>query len=264
MYQCRHRRRVRAVGHVRVVAVVDELMVPEQTAPGQLDLSGAIAELASIVLAHESLELVLGRLTAIAKRTVPGAFEVSVTMRDRNPVTAATTAEFACAVDEAQYEAGYGPCLDALRFGETVVVDNQLTETRWPEYSPRAAEAGVGSSVSVPLEVVDEHVAALNIYGDRPYAFGPEAIRAAEDLAIYAAIVLNNADLYYSATSLAEQMADAMSSRAVIEQAKGVLMAGRHCDADEAFAILVKLSQQTHRKLRAVAQAIIDQITTGA
>lgn len=241
--------------------VVDELIVPEQVVPGAIDLSGAIAELASIVLAHESLELVLGRLTEITKRAVPGAYEVSVTMRDRNPVTAATTAEFACAVDEAQYDAGYGPCLDALRFGLTVVVDDQASETRWPEYSPRAAEVGVGSSVSVPLEVVDEHVAALNIYGARPHAFGPAAIKAAEDLAVYAAIMLNNADLYYGATSRAEQMTEAMSSRAVIEQAKGVLMAGRRCDADEAFAILVKLSQQTHRKLRDVAQAIIDQIT---
>jgi GAF domain-containing protein len=251
--------------------VVDELVVPEQVVHAQLgqaepsqevrtELASAIAELASIVLAHESLELILGRLTAIAKRTVPGAYEVSVTMRDRDPVTAATTAEFATAVDECQYAAGYGPCLDALRFGETVVVEDQATETRWPQYSPRAAEVGVGSSVSVPLRVVDEHVGALNIYGDRPHAFGPDAVRAAEDLSVYAAIMLNNADLYYSATSLADQMSNAMTSRAVIEQAKGVLMAGRRCDADEAFGILVKLSQQTHRKLREVAQAIIDQI----
>jgi AmiR/NasT family two-component response regulator len=59
-------------------------------------------------------------------------------------------------------------------------------------------------------------------------------------------------------------MTEAMASRAVIEQAKGVLMGGRRCDADEAFGILVKLSQQSHRKLRDVAQTIIDQISAGS
>jgi GAF domain-containing protein len=213
------------------------------------------------VLAHESFELVMQRLTLITNRTVPGAFEVSITMRDRDPVTVASTAAFAVAVDECQYEAGYGPCLDALRLGTTVTVEDQAIEVRWPQYSPRAVEAGVGSSVSVPLQVADEHVAALNIYGDVPHAFTAQAVLVAEELAVYAGAVLNNADMYYTAASLAEQMTEAMGSRAVIEQAKGVLMAGRRCNADAAFDILVKLSQRSHQKLRVVAQSIIDHVS---
>lgn len=236
-------------------------MVDEAVRPDRIDLGQAVALLASIVLGHESFELVIERLTAVAKRAVPGAFEVSVTMRDRRPVTVAATDNFATAIDQAQYDAGYGPCLDALRAGRTVVVEDQSIETRWPQYSPRAVELGVGSSVSVPLRIADEHAAALNVYGDHAHAFTPEAVRATEDLAVYAAVVVNNADLYCTATSRAEQMSEAMASRAVIEQAKGVLMAGRRCSADEAFGILVKLSQETHRKLREIAQAIVDDIS---
>jgi GAF domain-containing protein len=236
-------------------------MTEELTHADRAALSDAIAAMAGIVLGDGPFETVLAKLTEIAKRTIAGAFEVSVTMENRQPATAARTAAFAEAIDEAQYAAGDGPCLEALRDGLTVVVTNQHTESRWPQYSQRAAEAGIGSSISVPLLVNDRHVAALNIYGAEPDAFSREAITAAESLAVYAAIILANADLYYTRASLAEQMTEAMASRAIIEQAKGVLMSSRRCDADEAFAILVKLSQQSHRKLREVAQALVDQIT---
>jgi AmiR/NasT family two-component response regulator len=115
----------------------------------------------------------------------------------------------------------------------------------------------------VPLLIEDKHIAALNIYGSEPHAFSAEAVQSAEDLAVYAAVVINNADLYFGATAKADQLSEAMSSRAMIEQAKGVLMGGRRCGADEAFEILVKVSQQTHRKLRDVAQSIIDQVSSG-
>ena len=81
----------------------------EQASTDRLDIAGAVASLASIVLAHESFELVLEHLTGIAKRTVPGAFEVSITMRDRDPFTVATTAEFAAIVDASQYAPGTVP-----------------------------------------------------------------------------------------------------------------------------------------------------------
>jgi GAF domain-containing protein len=232
--------------------------------PGRLDLAGAVRALAGIVLGSQPFDEVLKSLTEVTKQTVDGAFEVSVTIEGRDPRTVASTAAFADGVDEAQYDAGYGPCLDALRFGETVVVENQRTETRWPQYSPRAAAAGVGSSVSVPLLVDDTHIAALNIYGAEPHAFGVVSVRAAEDLAVYAAVVVNNAGLYFEATTKVEQLAEAMTSRAVIEQAKGVLMGARRCSSDEAFGILVRLSQQSNRKLRDVAQGIVDQISTGS
>jgi AmiR/NasT family two-component response regulator len=67
--------------------------------------------------------------------------------------------------------------------------------------------------------------------------------------------------LYQAQGQMAEQLQSAMQSRAVIEQAKGILMGDRRCDAEQAFNILVKLSQDSNRKLREVAQAVVDQAT---
>lgn len=66
-----------------------------------------------------------------------------------------------------------------------------------------------------------------------------------------------NAHLYDATASLAQHMQAAMEHRAVIEQAKGILIGERHCTPDEAFAILAKLSQDTNTKLRDVASALV-------
>jgi GAF domain-containing protein len=229
-----------------------------------IDATQAMAELSGMVLSDHSYEAVLGRATLIAQRAIPGAAEVSVTMENDRPVTVASSGPLANEVDESQYDAGYGPCLDALRLGVTIVVEDQATESRWPEYSPRAAAAGVRSSLSVPLPVDGHAIGAFNCYALQSHAFDEVAIKTAEDLAVYAGIVLNNADLYFTASSRAEQMAEAMKSRAVIEQAKGILIGSRRCDADDAFGILVRLSQETHRKLFDVAQAMVDQAVARA
>ncbi len=68
--------------------------------------------------------------------------------------------------------------------------------------------------------------------------------------------------LYESTAKLAQQLDLAMQSRAVIEQAKGILMGQRLCTADEAFTLLVDLSQRSNRKLRDVAQALVDSATS--
>jgi GAF domain-containing protein len=218
----------------------------------------AALELAGIALSGPSYDEVLQRATEVAKRVVPGAAEVSVTMENGRPVTVAFSGQLAADVDESQYDAGYGPCLDAIRLQQTVVVEDLASESRWPKYTPRALDAGVRSSVSVPLPVDGRHVGGFNVYGTEPHAFDEKAVTLAEELAGYAGIVLNNASLYFSAATQAEQMAEAMRSRAVIEQAKGILMGSRRCTADEAFSILVKLSQESGRKLHLVAQSLVD------
>jgi GAF domain-containing protein len=228
-----------------------------------LTATAAALELAGLVLAGVSYDDVLARASLVAKRTIPGADEVSITMENGRPVTVAFTGQLAADVDESQYDAGYGPCLDAIRLGQTVLVEDLETDPRWPDYTPRALDAGVRSSVSVPLPVDGHHVGGFNVYGLTARAFDQTSITAIEELAAYAGIVLNNAHLYFAATNRTEQLEQAMKSRAVIEQAKGILMGARHCNADEAFSILVKLSQQSGRKLNTVAHALVDQATTG-
>ena len=80
-----------------------------------------------------------------------------------------------------------------------------------------------------------------------------------ETLAAAVASLLQESELRSTMQTMVDDMRAALSSRAVIDQAKGIVMGDQHCTADEAFQHLVRLSNQTHRKVREVAQAIVDQ-----
>jgi len=225
----------------------------------------AFAELARLTLAEHSLDTVMETVARLAKSTVPGASEVSVTLLEKGrATTVAATGTLAVAVDERQYARGSGPCLDSIAAGEPVRIDDMRTETRWPGYARDAARDGVGSSLSIPVPVQREISAALNVYSTSEHAFDDSSLELAETFAAYAGVALANMHLYEAQSKVAEQLQAAMQSRAVIEQAKGILMGQRRCSAQEAFDVLVRLSQDKNRKLRDVAQALVDEAAQGA
>jgi len=218
----------------------------------------AFAELGRTKLSESTLDDVLNTVAAVARRALPGAADVSVTLvRGGAPYTAAHTGELATQLDERQYEHHQGPCLQAAAEQRTISVPDTATDPRWDGWAKRAAAAGVGSVLSVGLPVLDDVSGALNIYGSRPGAFDDDAVELAHSFARYAAVALANAHLYHHTTETVRHMQAAMDSRAVIEQAKGIIMAERRCDADEAFALLTRISQNTNRKVRDVAAALV-------
>ena len=225
-----------------------------------MDPMAAFAELGQLRLSENDLRQVLARIAELAKAAIPGAAEVSVTLlADQGAGTAAYTGQLALDMDETQYEHGGGPCMDAAADPTSVrSVPDAAAETRWAGYGEAAAHAGVGSSLSVGIPVVQQLTGALNIYSRDTHAFDEEAIGLAETFASYAAVALANAHLYETTSALAQQLAEAMSSRAVIEQAKGILMAQQGIDGDEAFQVLSRASQGSNRKLRDIAQAVVD------
>jgi GAF domain-containing protein len=228
------------------------------TSNGPLDPAEAYAQLGTIKLAETDLAGVLATIAGLAQRTIPGAAEVSVTLiRDGKAHTAAFTGDLAMRMDEPQYQSGNGPCLDASAGAVSLSVTETETESRWPRWASSASEQGVLSSLSIGLPIQEMVVGALNVYAVSAHAFNDDAIAVAEKFADYAAVALANAQLYDSTATLAQHMRDAMASRAVIEQAKGIIMGGRRCSADEAFDILVKLSQSSNRKLRDVAEVLV-------
>jgi AmiR/NasT family two-component response regulator len=113
----------------------------------------------------------------------------------------------------------------------------------------------------MPVPVQETVHGALNLYATEAQAFDGEARDLARAFASYAAVGMANAHLYSSARQQAENLDRAMQSRAVIEQAKGIVMAQRHCSAAEAFGILTAASQRSNRKLRDIAAAIVDAVT---
>ena len=220
----------------------------------------AFEELGRVTLADNSIETVMEKVAALTKRTLAGAAEVSVTFVQRGKAsTVATTGPLALLLDERQYARGYGPCLDSIAGGEPLLVADMATETRWPDFAAEARKQGAGSSLSIPVPVQREVSAALNIYSTQSNAFDGDAVELASTFAAYAGVGLANMHLYEAQGKVAEQLQAAMASRAVIEQAKGILMGQRGCSAERAFDVLVKLSQDTNRKLRDVAQALVDE-----
>ena len=217
--------------------------------------------LSQVALVDRTLEEVLTDITTIAATWVPGAEATSITLlRGEKAFTAAHSGDMALAADELQYAHGYGPCMDAGRGGVTLRVDDMRTEKRWPDYVAHVVETTpVRSSLSVPLPYQGSSIGALNIYSTRPEAFAsPESLRAGMDVAEVIAVAVANADAHAQLFDQARNMRLAMESRAVIEQAKGVLMAQRRVTAEQAFETLREASQRYNRKLRDIAVGIVE------
>lgn len=226
--------------------------------------NAAFEELGALTAADRPLDDILRRTVDLTKSVLRVPVEASVTLVDADrAMTPASTTDTVRELDETQYLLGYGPCLAAAEGGQLVSIADLADESRWPDFTAAARGRGVRSMLSVPLPVQRQVIGALNMYSTAPGGFRGEVVTAAERFGTYAAVAIANARLLLSTAELAEQMAQAMRSRAGIEQAKGILMRDRHCGADEAFDILVNLSQASHRKLREVAQLIVDNAVEG-
>jgi GAF domain-containing protein len=226
---------------------------------------GLLRELSRVEFPGRDLPAILRDITAIAARGIPGAESTSITLvRGDVGYTAAHHGDMALAADELQYERGYGPCLDAGRGNETLRIDDMRTEQRWPDYAARVQEVGVRSSMSVPLPFQSSAIGALNVYSSEPAAFASdESLAAGRSVAESIAVAVANADSHAHLAEQARNMRQAMESRAVIEQAKGVLMAQRHVGPEEAFEILRAASQRYNRKLREIALGIVESTREG-
>jgi GAF domain-containing protein len=228
-----------------------------------MDPADAFARLGRIKLSVTDLDGVFQQIADLAKRTIPGVSEASVSVVSaKGPSTPAFTGDLALALDESQYELGHGPCLDAASSTTVQAVTDMTTESRWPDWTSRARQAGAHSSLSIGLPVHEAVTGALNLYATESGAFDDDAVTLAQTFAGYAAVAMANAYLYDAKTTLAQHMEAAMTNRAVIEQAKGIIMGDRRCTPDEAFAILTKISQDTNRKVRDVAAALVARAAT--
>jgi hypothetical protein len=222
-----------------------------------------IDRLSRLRLKDHTMESALQEVAELAKGAVPGATEVSVTLVSKQRAdTVVHTGDLALHLDESQYERGYGPCLDAANDGVIMHIEDMSTETRWGDYTKVAAEQGVLSSVSLPITVHEERrlSAALNVYSTSSHAFDCEGMRTATSLAGYAETLLANMHEHDNSRQLVQQLAQALDTRPVIDQAKGILMRDRSCTAEEAFDLLVSASQRSNRKLRDIARDVVDSV----
>src|SRR5918998_171367 len=215
-------------------------------------------DLARVVLVDRDLTEVLTDITGIARRAVSAPDAASITLiRGEKAFTAAYDGQMALDADEMQYERGYGPCMDAGLAGQLLRIDDMAVEERWPDYTRHAAAHGIGSSLSVPLPFQSATIGALNTYAGRPHAFTEEDHVLAEDVASWVALAIGNAEAAARTSDELAHLQIAMRSRAVIEQAKGILMERYKITDERAFAVLTRASQQRNVKLREVAGQLV-------
>jgi len=214
------------------------------------------ADLHGVVVSNETLDSMLQRVSELAVKEVEHCDFAGITlMREGRPVTSAYTDLISPEVDQAQYDSDTGPCLDAFRYNEQFRIDDTQVEERWPEFARAASERGIRSTLSIPLMVGEAALGALNLYSLSVGAFvDPDS---ASLFGSQAAVVLANAQAYWAAQHLADHLDVAIKTRAVIEQAKGILIARHDCTADEAFDMLSRVSQHTNTKLRDVAAQVV-------
>lgn len=203
---------------------------------------------------------VLQRVAELADDLISELDAVSVTLLERSgPRTVVFSGSLAAFLDERQYEEGFGPCLDAAASGDTVIVDTTDSGGPYPTFALIAAQHGIRHSLSVGLPLAPEHGGALTCTpppdARRPPA--EEPVTLAESLADFAAVAVAGAGLQPPAAEEARHLRAAVHAWAVIDQAKGIVMATRRCTPEQAFALLARAAQQQNRGLQAVATDLV-------
>ncbi len=223
----------------------------------------ALRALSNYLVAKTSMGDTLLDVSQITVDALPGADMAGISLlgEDGRPTTGVFTDQQAPDIDAAQYESGRGPCLDSWREGKVVRLDDMQNALEvYPEFAKAAQAHGVQSTLSLPLVAGNDRLGALNLYAPVAGGFTSDDEALGTDLAAAAAIVLANASAFWAASQLSEQLGQAMQSRAVIEQAKGIVMArSPKMTADEAFDVLRKASQRENLKVRDIAQRIVER-----
>jgi hypothetical protein len=222
-------------------------------------LSPALSELAGLLLSTEAFIELLQEVAELAVRIVEPVVTCGITLAQQDRVfTVAAADELASQLDEQQYELDTGPCLQALAGGEVVDVPDLGVESRWDGYPTMAMGRGILGVHSVPLIVAGKPVGVLNLYAATPHAFGVVDRQLAALLAGQAALAVTAALRHYDEVTLSDHLRIALSSRSVIDQAMGIVMAQQRGTPEQAFAALRTISQRRNIKLRVVAAELVE------
>jgi anti-anti-sigma factor len=273
----------RALGVMRSVEMLDvhpsleAALGPGSPRPRVVDLRTADDHVGSAAAQQAELELgfltvsscqevrpMLLRLSQLAVRAVPGVEAVSVALGSPTaPELVVTSSVAAQAADGLQFAAGRGPTVDAFKDDVPVLSQDAAADPRWPALGDLIGRAAtqVRAVLAIPLHVPSPErtpVGVLTLYGSDGEALTtPATGQAAERVAARAAGLVREAGLIEQLGQMQQQMRQALSSRAEIDQAKGIIMREMGCDADEAFSILRGLSSRDGRKVRDVARQIV-------
>lgn len=217
-------------------------------------------ELAELGRLSESDDVtaVVERLVKRAARTIPGCDHVTVTVRTvKDRLETVAGGEVASLVHStSETEPWPGPILDAVLYREPRRVDDAENDQRWEGFPQRMQEAGFRSCLALPMPTQRHPRVGFTLFSTQPYQFIDQSLDLVLLFALQAGTTIDNASLYNDARRLIDNLHEALATRDILGQAKGILMRRLPCDADTAFDLLRRISQHHNVKLRHVAADI--------
>lgn len=229
------------------------------------DLTDSLVGLSRLLTGRQPLRDTLTRIADFAVHAIPGAEGAGLTvLEDDRPQTVVATTDFVQHVDDVQYGIGEGPCLLAVATGRTQVTGSLGGEARWPRFGPRVGRLGVHSALSIPLLLEGGVLGAMNVYAHPRDVFDERSVRVGEAYAVPAAVSVRNAQILAQSQRLAEQLQEALSSRAVIDQALGIVRSRLGCTEEEAMERLRHASRTGGLKVSRVASDTVEEAVRGA
>jgi GAF domain-containing protein len=229
------------------------------------ELADRVAEVAELLAADEAEDEALRRLTALGAELVPGGTAAAVTIATaRGGLTFAASDRRLEELHDLQFGGGQGPVVEALRHNEPRRVDDMAAETRWPAFCQAAAGAGFGSCLALPLRTDRQPAGAVVLYANEPAAFCGAAHDVALLFAAQGGTAVHNASLYGACRRMVDNLHAGLESRAVIEQAKGMLHAELGLSTDKAFHLMSRYSQNTNQRVRKIAADLVQGRITPA
>jgi GAF domain-containing protein len=234
----------------------------EPAAAPTVDLAWALGQMSGLLLSRETVDTALELVTALAATATAGTLGAAVTVVDEHGTRSKAASDPVVEqADALQYEFDEGPCLTAWRTRQVVRIDDTTADGRWPRWSEAAAALGVRSVLSAPLLAGEESIGAMKVYCERPSNYGTHDEQVMRLLAAQAAILLANTQSLAEARRLSRQLSEALTSRDVIAQATGVLLAQGATSRQDAFAALAAAARRTQRPLEDVARALLTAVT---
>jgi GAF domain-containing protein len=223
------------------------------------EFADRVADVAQLLDGDEIQDEALSRLTALAAELVPGGTAAAVTIA--MPGGALTFAASDPRLEDLHRlqlgDGDGGPVVETLRHSEPRRVDDTTAECRWPAFCRAAATAGFASCLVLPLRTDRQPAGAVALYGPEPHMFRGAAHDIALLVAAQGGTAVHNATLYQTCRRMVENLHAGLESRAVIEQAKGIVHAELGVSPAEAFHLLSRYSQNTNQRVRKVSAGLV-------
>ena len=238
---------------------------PTQQEADEAELAAGLHGLAGIVAGAQGVIDLLRDVAEFAAQAIPGVDGAGVALI--NPEcgissirTWAATEPLVHEIDTVQYdELHEGPCITCMQSRRPTVSGSLGSDSRWPHFGGRVARMRVHSALALPLIVGDQVIGSINAYAKGRDAFAEHAVRLGSQFARPAAVSVYNAQLLANARERTLRLQRALESRAVIDQAIGIIRSRSGGSADEAFERLTHISQTENVKLHAVAERLVDE-----